>query len=353
MLILGIETSCDETSAAVVENGRNVLSCVIASSKRDFEYRGGVIPEDAARKQLEVMLPVIEKALSDAQCDVAAIDAIAVTVGPGLLGSLLVGTTTARALSVLWNKLLIPVHHTLGHLSSTWLVDNSPSPLKDGSGAGATFPILTLSVSGGHSDLWMRTSHTTGTLLGSTRDDAAGEAFDKGAVMLGLPYPGGPALAALAELGDEKAYQFPLPLQEQHGMDFSFSGLKTSLKYMLRDLGDRIGNLSVRQSIAASYQLAICRHLVSSLENAVQNFPECTEIHIVGGVSANSKLRMMAAELAQRHGITARWPSKLVYCTDNGAMIAAAGYFYLSNNPEALNASFKTSATFSLSMTNS
>lgn len=336
MRILGIETSCDETSVAIVENGCCVRSCVIASSRRDFETKGGVIPEDAARRQLEMMLPVLEKALVDARCTQDEIDAIAVTQGPGLLGSLLVGTTTARVLATLWKKPLIPVHHTLGHLSSTWLCsDVNHCPI---------FPLLTLSVSGGHSDVWMRTSHAIGTLIGTTRDDAAGEAFDKGAVMLGLPYPGGPALAALAKTGDEHAYAFPLPLEKEHTVDFSFSGLKTSLKYLLRDLGDT----AKPASVAASYQYAICTHLARALEIALQQHPEMHEIHLVGGVSANQRLREMTSALALKQGITVRWPCKILYCTDNAAMIAAAGYFLLSEKPEMLGSSFRTSATLDL-----
>ena len=234
MLVLGIETSCDETSAAVVEDGRLVRSCIIASSSKDFTGSGGVIPEQAAREQLKSILPVIERSLEAAGISHDDLDAIAVTHCPGLLGSLLIGTTTARGLALTWNKPLIPVHHTLGHLSSTWLIDQLPTtgyrlpaPL---------FPILALSVSGGHSDLWLRQSHTDNKLLGSTIDDAAGEAFDKGASLLGLPYPGGPALAALAEKCDETRYPFPKMLAHDTTLNFSFSGLKTSLKYLLRDL---------------------------------------------------------------------------------------------------------------------
>ncbi|MEQ1772016.1 MAG: tRNA (adenosine(37)-N6)-threonylcarbamoyltransferase complex transferase subunit TsaD, partial [Devosia sp.] len=166
------------------------MSCIISSSQKDFVSLGGVIPEDAARKQLESILPVIEQSLLKASISHNDLDAIAVTYGPGLLGSLLVGTSTARVLSRMWDTPLLPVHHTLGHLASTWLSSEEPQ-----------FPVLTLSVSGGHTDLWYRTSHTSGVRVGTTRDDAAGEAFDKGAVMLGLPYPGGPALAALAQNG--------------------------------------------------------------------------------------------------------------------------------------------------------
>ncbi len=338
MRILGIETSCDETSAAVVENGRTVLSCVIASSGKDFEKTGGVIPEDAARKQLESILPVIQKSLRDASMTPRELDAIAVTFGPGLLGSLLVGTTTARTLSSVWNIPLIPVHHTLGHLSSTWLCDTE----KD---AEPSFPILTLSVSGGHSDLWYRRTHTEGDLLGSTRDDAAGEAFDKGAVMLGLPYPGGPALASLAQSGDASAYPFPLPLAKEKTCDFSFSGLKTSLKYLIRDLGSEMENPETKASVAASYEHAICNHLCTSIEYALELKPDAKELHIVGGVSANEHLRQTATSVAKKHNVEIRWPSTLRYCTDNGAMIASAGYFLHREKPETISTSFVTRAT--------
>ena len=192
MYILGIETSCDETSAAVVRDGQIVLSCVIASSRKEFERSGGVIPEYAARRQGECMIRIIERALSEGKISAQDIDSIAVTRGPGLLGSLLVGTVTARSLGSIWNKPVITVHHTLGHLYSPWLAATDSVVSKP------TFPLLSLSVSGGHSDLWYFTDHCQGKLIGTTRDDAAGEAFDKGASMLGLPYPGGPALSKLA-----------------------------------------------------------------------------------------------------------------------------------------------------------
>ncbi len=336
MLILGIETSCDETSAAVVRDGHEVLSCVISSSQKDFVSLGGVIPEDAARKQLESILPVIEQSLLKAGVSRNDLDAIAVTYGPGLLGSLLVGTSTARVLSRMWDTPLLPVHHTLGHLSSTWLSSEEPQ-----------FPVLTLSVSGGHTDLWYRTSHTSGVRTGTTRDDAAGEAFDKGAVMLGLPYPGGPALAALALTGNETSYPFPNPLSQDPHADFSFSGLKTSLKYLLRDLGENQKDSTVRADIAASYQFAICRHLQSRMERALEMYPETKELHIVGGVSANSRLRSLATDIGSRHSIIVRWPTSLTYCTDNAAMIAAAAYFdYIGDAEPQQN--FRTLATSSL-----
>lgn len=359
MLLFGIETSCDETSVAVVREGCDVQSCIIGSSRKDFEHRGGVIPEDAARRQLEMILPIVEQALKEAHVTPTDLEGIAVTTGPGLLGSLLVGTTTARVLASTWNIPLIPVHHTLGHLSSTWLQESAKRKVESPTTAAAyaetsgkyeeaKFPILTLSVSGGHTDLWYRTSHTVGILAGSTRDDAAGEAFDKGAVLLGLPYPGGPALAALAEQGDEKKFDFPLPLKSEEGTDFSFSGLKTSLKYLLRDLGDKLHEPGTRASVAASYQHAISAHLIDRLTHAVKRFPETKEVHLVGGVSANLRLRAMAEDLMKSHSLSVRWPTSLRFCTDNGAMIAAAGEFLVREKPEWLKREFVTSATMSL-----
>lgn len=333
MRILGIETSCDETAAAVVDDGRTVRSNVIASSRDDFARTGGVIPEEAARRQLECIQPVIAAALADAGMTMRDVDAVAVTHAPGLLGSLLVGTIAARTLAWLHGKPLIAVHHTLGHLSSPWLgADDEPA-----------FPILTLSASGGHTELWLRTSHATGTLLGQTRDDAAGEAFDKGASLLGLPYPGGPAIAAAAAGGDPRAFAFPLPLAGDASCDWSFSGLKTALKYLLRD------DPSARErlpDLAASFEHAICLHLVDRLENALQRHDDVREVHLVGGVSANARLRDMVATL----GKTARWPSARTYCTDNGAMIAAAAYFLQKENPAAMGAAFETGANLPLSL---
>ena len=326
MLILGIETSCDETSAAVVQDGKRVLSCVIASSKGMFERTTGVIPEEAARKQVECMTPVLASALEGGNISMMDIDAIAVTKGPGLLGSLLVGTTAARVLAITSHKPLIGVHHTLGHLSSTWL-DADPEP---------QFPILTLSASGGHTDLWYRTSHTEGLLLGTTRDDAAGEAFDKGASLLGLPYPGGPSISKAAERGNPLFHHFPEPLKEEHTLDFSFSGLKTSLKYFLRD--DPSSN---RADVAASYQHAICKHLVSRVEKAIKEYPNTREIHVVGGVSANTALRKMLSELP----VPCRAPMKLLYCTDNAAMIASAGYFLFKECGSSVYEGFQTEAS--------
>ncbi|MEK7218861.1 MAG: tRNA (adenosine(37)-N6)-threonylcarbamoyltransferase complex transferase subunit TsaD, partial [Patescibacteria group bacterium] len=277
MIILGIETSCDETSVALVVDGREVLSNVIASSKEAFAALAGVIPEEAARRQAECMIPVLREALHEADTPLKEVDAIAVTQGPGLLGSLLVGTATARALSFAWGTSLVGVHHTLGHLSSPWL--EPPGLDADDEGAPFQFPILTLSASGGHTDLWYRLSHTRGLLLSRTRDDAAGEAFDKGASILGLPYPGGPSIAAAAENGDPTSYAFPLPLRGEKTLDFSFSGLKTSLKYLLRDKPNARKDIT---NVAASYQKAICAHLLDRVGRALDLHGDVTELHIVG-----------------------------------------------------------------------
>lgn len=337
MLILGIETSCDETSVSVVEGGMRVRSNVIASSKAAFKALAGVIPEQAARRQVECMMPVLAKALTDAQVLPADLEAVAVTRGPGLLGSLLVGTVAARAIAAVWNIPLIGVHHTLGHLSSTWLDVRDEPP----------FPILTLSASGGHTDLWYRALHLRGSLIGRTRDDAAGEAYDKGASMLGLPYPGGPSVAKAADAGDSARFPFPLPLHGEETLDFSFSGLKTSLKYLLRDLGDDAVSASL-SDIAASFQHAINRHLVDGLARALVRYPDAREVHVVGGVSANTHLRSLCTSLCEKHGIILRVPATLGYCTDNAAMIAAAGEFLVREHGTNAYAAFDTKASLPL-----
>jgi N6-L-threonylcarbamoyladenine synthase len=354
MLVLGIETSCDETSAAIVEDGTAVRSCVIATSSGTFTRSGGVIPEHAAREQIRLIHPVIDQALEEAKVGHSELDLIAVTRGPGLLGSLLVGTVTARTLALLWKKPLVGVHHTLGHLSSTWLREKKSLIPTPNPNPNPTFPLLTLSASGGHTELWLRTSYASGTLLGQTRDDAAGEAFDKGASLLGLPYPGGPSLSQAAETGDPRAFSFPLPLAQEKTLDFSFSGLKTSLKYLIRDLGLDVqpvnsqpfgsaqGGQSMVNSLAASYQHAICRHLVERIGQALERHP-VHEVHVVGGVSANRSLRSILTERCGERPV--RFPTELAYCTDNGAMIAAAGTFLCEELGAAACGAFETAAS--------
>jgi N6-L-threonylcarbamoyladenine synthase len=339
MFIFALETSCDETSAAMVEDGSNVRSNVIASSRTAFERSGGVIPETAARRQVECILPVIDQCLEEAGVLPRQLDAIAVTKGPGLLGSLLVGTTTARVLAYVWRKPLIGVHHTLGHLSSTWLLPPNPNPIPNPS-----FPILTLSASGGHTDLWLRTSHLRGILLGRTRDDAAGEAFDKGASMLGLPYPGGPSISKAAETGKRDAFAFPHPLRKEDTLDFSFSGLKTALKYTMQKFSILHSPFSIAD-LAASYEHALCLHLVDRIERALALHPDIREVHVVGGVSANTHLRWM---LGQRISIPVRTPASLSFCTDNAAMIAAAATFMVDELGDGAFEKFETGASLPL-----
>ncbi|MDD5102834.1 MAG: tRNA (adenosine(37)-N6)-threonylcarbamoyltransferase complex transferase subunit TsaD [Candidatus Peribacteraceae bacterium] len=339
MNVLGIETSCDETSAAVVTDGRTVQSCIIASSRSAFALSGGVIPEHAAREQLQSIHPVIDQALTQANMTAKDIDLIAVTRGPGLLGSLLVGTVTARTLAALWHTPLAGVHHTIGHLSSIWL-DAQQFP---------QFPLLTLSASGGHTELWLRTSHAAGELLGQTRDDAAGEAFDKGASMLSLPYPGGPSVSQAGEHGNPRAFPFPHPLSDEDTLDFSYSGLKTALKYTLRDLTTaQRSALSATGSplaadLAASYEYAICTHLCDRVERALRRHENAQEVHVAGGVSANRRLRSMLGAVCG--GRPVRFPAKLLYCTDNAAMIAAAATFLQQENNNKHNGHFETAAS--------
>lgn len=332
MHIFAIETSCDETSASIVEDGVRVLCNVIATSQDVFAETGGVIPEDAARRQLQCMTPVIEAALTKAGASWSEIDALAVTRGPGLLGSLLVGTMAARLLASMHGKPLIGVHHTLGHLSSVCL---ESEPIQ--------FPCLALSVSGGHTELWLRHSHCAQELLGKTRDDAAGEAFDKGASLLGLAYPGGPEIALLSQNGHAHAYAFPLPLKKEDTLDYSFSGLKTALRYLIRDLGDTWKDHLA--DIAASYEQALCAHLCDRVMSALDRHNDIREVHIVGGVSANARLRSMLKELCDAKGVGLRSPIKPEYCTDNAAMIASAAFWMFREQPSEATNAFETQAT--------
>ncbi|MEK7136897.1 MAG: tRNA (adenosine(37)-N6)-threonylcarbamoyltransferase complex transferase subunit TsaD, partial [Patescibacteria group bacterium] len=291
--------------------------------------------EMAARKQLECIVPALQEGLECAKIAPTDLDAIAVTKGPGLLPSLLVGVAAARIFVSRFSLPLMGVHHTLGHLDSPWLESEEEIP----------FPLLTLSVSGGHTELWLRTSHTKGTLLGRTLDDAAGEAFDKGAVLLGLPYPGGPALSRLAESGDPHAFSFPKLLPGKKRLDMSFSGLKTSLKYLLRDKGS-LEALSdeEKKDLAASYQEAICSHLVSRVLTALELHPEAHEVHLVGGVSANVRLRSFLRQSLHSR-IPIRTPTRFEYCTDNAAMIASAAFFMREELGEKAQDSFEVDAS--------
>ncbi len=320
MKLLGLETSCDETAAAVVEDGRHVLSNVVASQIDIHKEYGGVVPEVAARSHIEVVLPVIREALEKANCTWDDIDGIAVTAGPGLLGSLLIGTLTAASIALVRRKPLYAVNHVVAHTFANMLINPQPQ-----------FPLLSLSVSGGHSHLLLFQSPLEYELLGRTRDDAAGEAFDKVAKMLGLPYPGGPSIATAATHGDELAYKLPKP-QMGDSLDFSFSGLKTAV---LRTLQSEVGGdfrtpsteLSQRltpiqfHNMAASFQRTAAEVLTDRLAQAYQRH-QPKSVVIAGGVAANQRLR---DEVSHRLPVEMHY-APMEYCTDNGAMIAAMGY---------------------------
>ncbi len=313
--ILAIESSCDETAAAVIENGRALLSSVVASQMEIHARYGGVFPEVASRQHVLSIVPVIEQALAQAHLTLADVDAIAVTRGPGLAGSLVVGLNAAKGLALGANKPLVGVNHLEGHIYSSWVhqagAEIPPAP---------QFPLLALLVSGGHTELNLMTDHLTYRRLGATLDDAAGEAFDKTARLLGLPYPGGPSIQTAAEEGNPKAFNFPRARLESP-WDFSFSGVKTSILYEVRRLQAAGQPLPVAD-LAASFQMAIVETLLTKTLSAAREFG-AQEILMAGGVSANTALR--AAFLGQTE-FKVNIP-KFAYCTDNAAMIAAAGYF--------------------------
>ena len=320
MKILGIETSCDETAVAVVEDGHKILSNVVVSQIDIFAEYGGVIPEVAARNHLEVMMPVVDKALQDASVTWNDIDAIAVTHAPGLLGSLLIGTLTARTLAILHDKPLYAVHHLKSHVYANWLSHSTPQ-----------FPLLALVISGGHTQILYMPAHNQFEIIGTTRDDAVGECFDKVAKILGLPYPGGPSIAKAAEHGSATKYHFPHP--KLSGLDFSFSGLKTAvLRAIQKEVGVPISYpshqlkdlLSAQQiaDFAASFQKTAVDILQEKLDLALAEHPETRSIVVAGGVSANKALREAL------DGALFPFPN---LSGDNGAMVAAACYFEIQS----------------------
>jgi N6-L-threonylcarbamoyladenine synthase len=325
MTILGIETSCDETSVAIIKGkGKRIAvkTNIVASSLALHAQTGGIIPEAAAREQLKFILPVLAEAL---ECEVALpIDAIAVTYGPGLVGSLLVGVECARTLSFVWNKPVIPVNHMMGHIYANFLENTTPE-----------FPLLALVVSGGHTDLIYMKQHGDYRVLGGTRDDACGEAFDKIGRLLGLDYPAGPVIEERAKEGDGKRFRFPRPLIGENNYDFSFSGLKTAvLREVLRvrdssaapqndnGLGEQTINDLAAGTQAAIVDVLVKKTMRAAKENVVKS------ILLSGGVAANQNLReTFQSEIEKRNvGVTLFVPPKN-FCTDNAAMIAAAAYF--------------------------
>ena len=333
MNILAIETSCDETAAAVVNERFEVLSSIIGTSVEKHEETDGIVPEVAARDAEQKINDVIRGALSEARCDWTDVDAIAVTTGPGLVGSLLVGVTAAKALAMLHHKPLTPVHHITGHICANLLGRDD-----------VQLPALVLTVSGGHTQLVLWKSEWEFEVLGQSIDDAAGECFDKGARLLGLPFPGGPSLSRLAINGDAAAFDFPRPMIQKLGFDFSFSGLKTALLYTLKELELDKNNLKENyelqatsyetnqkpktknqkwSDLAASFEMAICESLSIKMAKAVKQYKP-REIHLTGGVSANLTLRKLFQKIADKNDVVLRYPTEFRYCTDNAAMIGAA-----------------------------
>jgi N6-L-threonylcarbamoyladenine synthase len=338
MKILGIETSCDETAAAIIEGKDDhvlLRSNVLATSLALHAKTGGIIPEQAAREQVKYILPVIKDALSktrDTRFTLNTIDAIAVTYGPGLIGSLLVGVETAKTLAFVLNKPLIPINHMVGHIYANFITENTnlvPSPQS----LIPKFPLLALVVSGGHTDLLLMKRHGDFKLLGGTRDDAAGEAFDKIGRMLGLSYPAGPEIEQLAKKGDPKRFRFPRPLLHEDTYEFSFSGLKTAVLREVTKLTDKKSlspstyNLSpeIKADICRASQDAIIEVLVKKTLRAAKEH-DVKSILLSGGVAANQTLRDQFLVLSSQSKVKLFAPAKSL-CTDNAAMIASAAYF--------------------------
>ena len=312
---LAIETSCDETAASVVDNGTTILSNVIASQTDLHAEFGGVFPELASRQHIEVIYPVVEQAMRDAFIGLDDLDCIAVTRGPGLVGSLLVGVNMAKGLAMARNRPLLGINHIEGHINSLWLSED-PAEIE--------FPLVTLVVSGGHTELYLMLDHGRYQHLGGTMDDAAGEAFDKVGRLLGLPYPGGPAIDAASEKGNPHAFRFPrAAMQQEHGYNFSFSGLKTAVLRQTKHF--QPGQLPV-YDLAASFQAAVVDALVTKTVRAATDYG-VTAVHLAGGVSANRALRKAMKEAID---IPVRVPPPAL-CTDNAAMIAAAAHWHFIN----------------------
>jgi len=314
MLVLCIETSCDETSAALVRDGRQILSNIVASQIDVHARYGGVVPELASRKHLEAIPLVIDEALRVADCTLADVEGLALTRGPGLIGALLVGLSTGKALALARAIPAVGVHHIEGHILAPLLETK------------LEFPFLALAVSGGHTHLYRVDGIGSYTTLGRTLDDAVGEAFDKVAKLLGLGYPGGAKIDALASEGDPDAIRFPRPLLHKANLNFSFSGIKTAVLNYVKGLGHEPGPEELRD-IAAGFQAAVVEVLGSKAFKAAEQ-QRLTQIVVAGGVACNSGLRRHFAELADLHGCRVVFPSPAL-CGDNAAMLGVAGDFYL------------------------
>ena len=310
MLILGIETSCDETAAAVVKDGKEILSNIISSQVDIHSKYGGVVPELACRNHIENLPVVIKQALDEAKTNMSALDSLAVTVGPGLIGALLLGVNTAKGIAYSLKKPLIPINHLEGHLLSIFLEDKHPE-----------FPFVALIISGGHTDLYLVKDFMEYDVLGRTRDDAVGESFDKVARMLDLGYPGGPIIERTAKDGTSNDINFPRPMLVRGNFDFSFSGLKTSVRNFLANNGKEIN----KANVAAEFQEAVLDILSFKAFQAGEN-SGCKNLVVAGGVAANNFLRENLRKTAEKKKMNIFFPGHHL-CTDNAAMVACAGYY--------------------------
>ena len=320
VIVLAIETSCDETSVAIIKNGKEVLANIVSSQIDIHKKFGGVVPEVASRHHVENITVVLDEALKTAQITLDDIDCIAVTQGPGLIGSLLVGINAAKAFSYALKKPLIGVHHIAGHIYANHLV----SDMK--------FPLMALVVSGGHTELVYMKDHYDFEIIGSTRDDAVGEAYDKVARVIGLPYPGGPQIDKLAQIGED-TYHLPRVMLEQDNFDFSFSGLKTYVINLVHNAEQRNESIN-KENLAKSFQEAVIDILVGKTFKAIEQYP-VKQLLVAGGVAANSGLRKRLNEVIQKYPDIELVIPPLKFCTDNAAMIACAAYYGLQEGMEA------------------
>lgn len=319
MKILAIESSCDETAAAVVEDGRKVISSVVASQVEEHKLYGGVVPEIASRRHAEAIVPVVKSSLEQAELTLKEIDAIAVTYAPGLIGALLVGVNFAKGLSLSTGLPLVPTHHLRSHIASNYISNPDLKP-----------PFLCLVVSGGHSHIVMVEDYTKMRIIGKTRDDAAGEAFDKAARTMGMPYPGGIALDKVAEDGDPFAFKLPRPTVSGSQYDFSFSGLKTAVINLIHNSAQKGIELN-KADVCASFRYAVVDCLKTNFLKAAEDL-KVEKLVIAGGVSANRLLRSSLQEECDKHGLAFYMPEKSL-CGDNAAMVGSQGYYeFLSGN---------------------
>ncbi|WP_302704354.1 tRNA (adenosine(37)-N6)-threonylcarbamoyltransferase complex transferase subunit TsaD [Ruminococcus sp.] len=319
MKILAIESSCDETAAAVVEDGRKVISSVVASQVEEHKLYGGVVPEIASRRHAEAIVPVVKNSLEQAELTLKEIDAIAVTYAPGLIGALLVGVNFAKGLSLSTGLPLVPTHHLRSHIASNYISNPDLKP-----------PFLCLVVSGGHSHIVMVEDYTKMRIIGKTRDDAAGEAFDKAARTMGMPYPGGIELDKVAEDGDPFAFKLPRPTVSGSQYDFSFSGLKTAVINLIHNSAQKGIELN-KADVCASFRYAVVDCLKTNFLKAAEDL-KVEKLVIAGGVSANRLLRSSLQEECDQHGLAFYMPEKSL-CGDNAAMVGSQGYYeFLSGN---------------------